>query len=165
MTSCILFLFNTGIFILISISLLFCDVIIFFKCHCIFTFRSSKKAIEAAIQSHQWNKAVQIIEIQDPSVGERYYPKIAQHYATVRDFEVWTFFAQVFHFLFHREQRVFIKELILCNTWSPPVYRISNTVMDKSLEYSFRRCQKLKVSIKPWEFEQYDFGFNRVQLE
>ncbi|PIK55820.1 putative intraflagellar transport protein [Apostichopus japonicus] len=48
---------------------------------------AAKKAIEAAIHSHQWNKAVQIIEIQEASVGEEYYPKIAKHYSSIRDFE------------------------------------------------------------------------------
>ncbi|XP_033644927.1 intraflagellar transport protein 172 homolog [Asterias rubens] len=48
----------------------------------------SQKAIESAISSHQWHKAIQIIEIQEPSTGEKYYPKIAKHYATVRNFEM-----------------------------------------------------------------------------
>ena len=35
-------------------------------------FRCSIKAIEAAIQARQWNKAVQIVELQDDNVAERY---------------------------------------------------------------------------------------------
>ena len=34
-------------------------------------FRCSIKAIEAAIQARQWNKAVQIVELQDDNVAER----------------------------------------------------------------------------------------------
>jgi len=30
------------------------------------------KAIEAAIQARQWNKAVQIVELQEDAVAERY---------------------------------------------------------------------------------------------
>ena len=33
--------------------------------------RCSIKAIEAAIQARQWNKAVQIVELQDDNVAER----------------------------------------------------------------------------------------------
>ncbi|XP_070555163.1 intraflagellar transport protein 172 homolog [Ptychodera flava] len=47
----------------------------------------SIKAIEAAIQSRQWNKAVQIVELQDPSVASRYYHKIAKHYASIANYE------------------------------------------------------------------------------
>lgn len=54
----------------------------------LFNHSCSQKAIESAISSHQWHKAIQIIEIQEPSTGEKYYPKIAKHYATVRNFEV-----------------------------------------------------------------------------
>ena len=36
-----------------------------------FTFSCSIKAIEAAIQARQWNKAVQIVELQDDNVAER----------------------------------------------------------------------------------------------
>lgn len=35
-------------------------------------FSCSVKAIEAAIQARQWNKAVQIVELQEDSVAERY---------------------------------------------------------------------------------------------
>ncbi|XP_071962115.1 intraflagellar transport protein 172 homolog [Antedon mediterranea] len=47
----------------------------------------SEKAIEAAIHSHQWNKAIQIIEIQEPSMAEKYYADIARHYASIKDYE------------------------------------------------------------------------------
>ncbi|XP_077991845.1 intraflagellar transport protein 172 homolog [Glandiceps talaboti] len=47
----------------------------------------SLKAIEAAIQSRQWNKAVQIVELQDASVASRYYHKIAKHYSSIGDYE------------------------------------------------------------------------------
>lgn len=36
-----------------------------------FFLRCSIKAIEAAIQARQWNKAVQIVELQDDNVAER----------------------------------------------------------------------------------------------
>lgn len=35
-------------------------------------FSCSIKAIEAAIQARQWNKAVQIVELQEDNVAERY---------------------------------------------------------------------------------------------
>lgn len=34
--------------------------------------RCSIKAIEAAIQARQWNKAVQIVELQDDNVAEKW---------------------------------------------------------------------------------------------
>lgn len=37
----------------------------------LFSLRCSIKAIEAAIQARQWNKAVQIVELQDDNVAER----------------------------------------------------------------------------------------------
>ena len=47
------------------------------------------KAVEAAISSRQWNKAIQILEVvQDPAVAGKYYKKIAQHYANMGDYEV-----------------------------------------------------------------------------
>ncbi|XP_010779362.1 intraflagellar transport protein 172 homolog, partial [Notothenia coriiceps] len=48
----------------------------------------SLKAIEAAIAARQWKKAVHILELQeDPSAG-KYYVKIAQHYASMQEYEV-----------------------------------------------------------------------------
>ena len=47
------------------------------------------KAVEAAIQSRQWNKAIQILQvIQDPQVSGRYYKRIAVHYASIAEYEV-----------------------------------------------------------------------------
>ncbi|XP_027053913.1 intraflagellar transport protein 172 homolog [Pocillopora damicornis] len=48
----------------------------------------SIKAIEAAIQARQWNKAVQIVELQDDNVAERYYHQIAQHYSQVQEYKL-----------------------------------------------------------------------------
>ena len=48
--------------------------------------RCSQKAIESAIQARQWSKAVQIIELQDPSIGSEYYQQIAVHYQSVKDY-------------------------------------------------------------------------------
>jgi intraflagellar transport protein 172 len=45
------------------------------------------KAIEAAIQSKQWNKAVQIVEMQEDSVAVRYFRQIAQHFASINNYE------------------------------------------------------------------------------
>lgn len=39
--------------------------------HPIFSFSCSQKAIDAAIQARQWNKAVQIVELQDEDVVEK----------------------------------------------------------------------------------------------
>ena len=46
------------------------------------------KAIEAAIHGRQWSKAVQIIETQDPSATEEYHKQIADHYASIKNYEV-----------------------------------------------------------------------------
>ncbi|OWF38575.1 intraflagellar transport protein 172 homolog [Mizuhopecten yessoensis] len=48
---------------------------------------ATKKAVEAAINSRQWAKAVQILELQDPSMSAKYYKKIADHYASVGELE------------------------------------------------------------------------------
>ena len=55
------------------------------------------KAVDAAILSRQWNKAVQILEVvkDDPSC-KKYYKKIAQHYANVGEYEVWYNFIEWF---------------------------------------------------------------------
>ena len=45
----------------------------------------SRKAIEAAIQARQWGKAVQIVELQEPSISAEYYQQIAEHYHSVKD--------------------------------------------------------------------------------
>ena len=46
------------------------------------------KAVESAISSRQWNKAVQILEMQDSSISSKYYEQIADHYASVGEYEV-----------------------------------------------------------------------------
>ncbi|XP_034555797.1 intraflagellar transport protein 172 homolog [Notolabrus celidotus] len=48
----------------------------------------SLKAIEAAIAARQWKKAVHILELQEDSSAGKYYLKIAQHYASMQDYEV-----------------------------------------------------------------------------
>ncbi|XP_015754892.1 PREDICTED: intraflagellar transport protein 172 homolog [Acropora digitifera] len=48
----------------------------------------SIKAIETAIQARQWNKAVQIVDLQDDNVAVRYYHDIAQHYSQVREYKL-----------------------------------------------------------------------------
>lgn len=46
------------------------------------------KAIEAAIQAKQWSKVVQIVELQEGSTASRYYVQIAQHYRSIRNYQV-----------------------------------------------------------------------------
>ncbi len=47
------------------------------------------KAVDAAVQSRQWDKAAQILEvIKDNPAVNNYYQKIAQHYANVGEHEV-----------------------------------------------------------------------------
>ncbi|XP_073709088.1 intraflagellar transport protein 172 homolog [Garra rufa] len=48
----------------------------------------STKAIEAAITARQWKKALHILELQEDKTAAKYYLKIAQHYASVQEFEV-----------------------------------------------------------------------------
>lgn len=45
------------------------------------------KAVEAAIQSRQWNKAVQILQVvgEGPKV-QKYYKKIADHYSNIGEY-------------------------------------------------------------------------------
>eukprot|EP00051_Salpingoeca_urceolata_P019102 m.274557 g.274557 ORF g.274557 m.274557 type:complete len:1824 (+) comp19348_c0_seq8:278-5749(+) len=45
----------------------------------------SIKAIEAALDSRQWAKAAQVVEMQDEAIAKKYYRVIADHYAEVRD--------------------------------------------------------------------------------
>lgn len=55
----------------------------------VYTCRATMKAVEAAITSRQWKKAVQILEVvEDKSATSKYYKKIAQHYANMGDYEV-----------------------------------------------------------------------------
>ncbi|KAI1897568.1 hypothetical protein AGOR_G00084610 [Albula goreensis] len=48
----------------------------------------SSKAIESAIGARQWKKAVHILELQEDRSGGKYYLKIAQHYASIQEYEV-----------------------------------------------------------------------------
>lgn len=48
--------------------------------------RCSQKAIEAAIQGRQWSKAIQILELQEPSLSAGYFKLIADHYASAREY-------------------------------------------------------------------------------
>ena len=60
-------------------------------CIFLFIYRSPRsatlKAVDAAIQSRQWNKAIGILESQDPKIAAKYYKQIADHYCAVGDFE------------------------------------------------------------------------------
>jgi intraflagellar transport protein 172 len=42
------------------------------------------KAIEAAINARQWNKAVQLVAHQPPEIARPFYKQIGKHYAEVR---------------------------------------------------------------------------------
>ena len=46
------------------------------------------KAMEAAIAARQWKKAVHLLELQEDQSFGKYYLKIAQHYASVQDYQV-----------------------------------------------------------------------------
>ena len=48
----------------------------------------SLKAVEAAISSRQWKKAVDILQTQDSGQVAIYYQKIADHFAGVQEYEV-----------------------------------------------------------------------------
>ncbi|XP_072536228.1 intraflagellar transport protein 172 homolog isoform X2 [Salminus brasiliensis] len=48
----------------------------------------SSKAVEAAIGARQWKKALHIVELQQDKSSSKYYLKIAQHYASIQEFEV-----------------------------------------------------------------------------
>ncbi|KAL7872215.1 hypothetical protein SRHO_G00071980 [Serrasalmus rhombeus] len=48
----------------------------------------SSKAVEAAIGARQWKKALHIVELQEDRSSAKYYLKIAQHYASIQEFEV-----------------------------------------------------------------------------
>ena len=50
--------------------------------------RCLQKAVEAAIQARQWTKAIQILELQEPSMAEGYYKQVAEHYASIKDYPV-----------------------------------------------------------------------------
>lgn len=50
--------------------------------------RCSVKAIEAALGARQWKKAIYILDLQDKQTAAKYYPKIAQHYAALQEYQV-----------------------------------------------------------------------------
>jgi len=52
-------------------------------------YRATLKAVDAAVSSRQWLKAVQILEVlpMRPEV-QKYYKKIAQHHANMGEYEV-----------------------------------------------------------------------------
>lgn len=50
--------------------------------------RCSIKAIEAAPGARQWKKAIYILDLQDRNTASKYYPRVAQHYASLQEYEV-----------------------------------------------------------------------------
>ena len=46
-----------------------------------------QKAIEASINSREWNKAIQLLAHQTPEVARRLYKQIAKHYSNVRQYD------------------------------------------------------------------------------
>ncbi|XP_026514869.1 intraflagellar transport protein 172 homolog [Terrapene carolina triunguis] len=50
--------------------------------------RCSVKAIEAALGARQWKKAIYILDSQEERVAVKYYPRIAQHYAALQEYQI-----------------------------------------------------------------------------
>nr|XP_060478952.1 intraflagellar transport protein 172 homolog [Panthera onca] len=50
--------------------------------------RCSIKAIEAALGARQWKKAIYILDLQDQNTASKYYPRVAQHYASLQKYEI-----------------------------------------------------------------------------
>ncbi|XP_059044752.1 intraflagellar transport protein 172 homolog isoform X5 [Mustela lutreola] len=50
--------------------------------------RCSIKAIEAALGARQWKKAIYILDLQDRNTASKYYPRVAQHYASLQEYEI-----------------------------------------------------------------------------
>ncbi|XP_062065144.1 intraflagellar transport protein 172 homolog [Lepus europaeus] len=50
--------------------------------------RCSIKAIEAALGARQWKKAIYILDLQDRNIASKYYPRVAQHYASLQAYEI-----------------------------------------------------------------------------
>ncbi|EMP37904.1 hypothetical protein UY3_04886 [Chelonia mydas] len=50
--------------------------------------RCAIKAIEAAIGARQWKKAIYILDSQEKRIAVKYYPRIAQHYATLQEYQI-----------------------------------------------------------------------------
>ncbi|KAM6180361.1 LOW QUALITY PROTEIN: intraflagellar transport protein 172 homolog [Erethizon dorsatum] len=50
--------------------------------------RCSIKAIEAALGARQWKKAIYILDLQDRNIASKYYPRVAQHYASLQEYEI-----------------------------------------------------------------------------
>lgn len=50
--------------------------------------RESLKAVDAAISSRQWKKAVDILATQDPELAIGYYKKIADHFSSIQEYDV-----------------------------------------------------------------------------
>ncbi|XP_020839464.1 intraflagellar transport protein 172 homolog isoform X1 [Phascolarctos cinereus] len=50
--------------------------------------RCSIKAIEAALGARQWKKAIYILDLQDQATASKYYPRVAQHYASLQEYEI-----------------------------------------------------------------------------
>jgi intraflagellar transport protein 172 len=53
----------------------------------------SLKAVDAAIHSRQWKKAVEILQTQEGAATLAYYKKIADHFASIQEFD----FAEKFY--------------------------------------------------------------------
>ncbi|XP_043365854.1 intraflagellar transport protein 172 homolog isoform X3 [Dermochelys coriacea] len=50
--------------------------------------RCAIKAIEAAIGARQWKKAIYILDSQEKRIAVKYYPRIAQHYAALQEYQI-----------------------------------------------------------------------------
>ncbi|KAL0620762.1 Intraflagellar transport protein 172-like protein [Plecturocebus cupreus] len=50
--------------------------------------RCSIKAIEASLGAHQWKKAIYILDLQDQNTASKCYPLVAQHYASLQEYEI-----------------------------------------------------------------------------
>ncbi len=57
-----------------------------YLCYFVSSLSCSQKAIEAALQARQWNKAIQILDLQEPSESVNYFKQIAEHYSSTREY-------------------------------------------------------------------------------
>jgi intraflagellar transport protein 172 len=69
------------------------------------------KALDAAVRARQWNKAVQIVDVVDNSeLAKQYYGKIAEHYASIGEYDVsHAIWLRVIELFFKRAERFYIE--------------------------------------------------------
>eukprot|EP00056_Hartaetosiga_gracilis_P018831 m.12051 g.12051 ORF g.12051 m.12051 type:complete len:1743 (+) comp7113_c0_seq1:45-5273(+) len=121
------------------------------------------KAIDAAIKGRQWTKACQIVDSQDETIARAYYKPLAEHFASVRDYN-----NASKYFIKSRNVRAAVDMFVAAGKWDEahglsskylPKEDVADLYLKKAQEleeqHKYKDAEKLYVSV-----DEPDYAIN-----